>query len=145
MKLQRFFIALTVVNLSLTIFLMAQLRRVEAIAPVTGEASSQPPVLRGSSLEIVDEQGRVRASIMVHPANTTFKMPDGKIGYPETVMFRLIDPNGRPEVKIGASEQGGGLGLVGETDSTHVILEAQGANSLLKLANKDGRQQLIKP
>ena len=34
MRLQRFFIALTVVNLGLTIFLMAQLRRVEAIAPV---------------------------------------------------------------------------------------------------------------
>lgn len=145
MKVQRFYIVLTVVNLGLTIFLMAQLRRVEAIAPSTGEAGTPPAVLRGSSLEIVDEQGRVRASIQVHPANTTFKMPDGKIGYPETVMFRLIDPNGRPEVKIGASEQGGGLGLIGESDSTHVILEAQGATSLLKLANKDGRQQIIKP
>lgn len=145
MKVQRFYIVLTVVNLGLTIFLMAQLRRVEAIAPATGEAGTPPAVLRGSSLEIVDEQGRVRASIQVHPANTTFKMPDGKIGYPETVMFRLIDPNGRPEVKIGASEQGGGLGLIGESDSTHVILEAQGATSLLKLANKDGRQQIIKP
>jgi hypothetical protein len=145
MKLQRFFIALTVVNLGLTIFLMAQLRRVEAIAPVPGAAGSKPPVLRGSSLEIVDEQGRVRASIQVHPANTTFKMPDGKIGYPETVMFRLIDPNGRPEVKLGASEQGGGLGLIGESDTTHALLEAQGANTLLKLTNKDGRQQIIKP
>jgi hypothetical protein len=81
----------------------------------------------------------------VHPADKTFKMPDGKIGYPETVMFRLIDPNGRPEVKLGASEQGGGLGLIGVSDTTHIILQAEGTDSSLKLTNKDGRQQLIKP
>jgi hypothetical protein len=99
----------------------------------------------GRELEIVDEQGRVRASIKVHPANSTFKMPDGKTGYPETVMFRLIDSDGRPEVKLGASEQGGGLGLVGGFDSTHVILQAEGTDSSLKLTNKDGRQQISKP
>jgi hypothetical protein len=102
-------------------------------------------VLRGRSLEIVDDQGRVRASIKVHPADKTFKMPDGKTGYPETVMFRLIDPNGRPEVKLGASEQGGGLGLVGDSDTTHVVLQAEGTDSSLKLTNKNGREQVIKP
>jgi hypothetical protein len=30
-------------------------------------------------------------------------MPDGSKGYPETVVLRLIDSNGRPEVKIAAS------------------------------------------
>src|SRR5262245_40349380 len=137
MKMQRLFIALTIVNLALLIFLLLQIRRVEA--------DSVAPVLRGRTLEIVDEQGRVRASIKVHPADQTFKMPDGKTGYPETVMFRLIDSKGRPEVKLGASEQGGGLGLVGVSDTTHVILQADGPDSLLKLTNKDGRQQLIKP
>jgi hypothetical protein len=137
MKMQRLFIALTIVNLGLLIFLLAQIRRVGA--------DSVAPVLRGRELEIVDEQGRVRASIKVHPEDRTFKMPDGKTGYPETVMFRLIDPKGRPEVKLGASEQGGGLGLVGVSDSTHIILKADGADSSLKLTNKDGRQQIIKP
>jgi hypothetical protein len=102
-------------------------------------------VLRGSSLEIVDDQGRVRASIKIHAGDPKFKWPDGKIGYPETVMFRLIDPNGRPEVKIGASVEGGGVGLIGETDITHALLEAQGPDVLLKLTNKAGKQQLIKP
>ena len=60
-------------------------------------------------------------------------------------MFRLIDSKGRPEVKLGASEQGGGLGLVGVSDSTHIILQAEGADSSLILTNKDGRQQIIKP
>jgi hypothetical protein len=137
MKMQRLFIALTIVNLGLLTFLLAQIRRVGA--------DSVAPVLRGRELEIVDEQGRVRASIKVHPEDRTFKMPDGKTGYPETVMFRLIDSKGRPEVKLGASEQGGGLGLVGVSDSTHIILQAEGADSYLKLTNKDGRQQIIKP
>jgi hypothetical protein len=137
MKMQRLFIALTLINLGLLIFLLVQLQRVEA--------ESVTPVLRGRALEIVDEQGRVRASIKLHPADPNFKMPDGKTGYPETVMFRLIDAQGRPEVKLGASEKGGGLGLIGESDSTHVLLKAEGTESSLKLTNQDGRQQVIKP
>lgn len=142
MKIQRLLIAITVVNLGLTMFLLAQIRRVDAGGV---EPSSPAPVLRGSALEIVDDQGRVRASIKIHPADANFKMPDGKTGYPETVMFRLIDPNGRPEVKLGASVQGAGLGLIGETDTTHALLQAEGADTLLKLTNKTGKQQLIKP
>ena len=147
MKIQRILIALTVINLGLTIFLLAQSRRVAAgstEAPGV-EASSPAPVLRGSSLEIVDDQGRVRASIKIHAGDPNFKMPDGKTGYPETVMFRLIDPKGRPEVKIGASVEGGGVGLIGETDTTHALLQAEGAEASLKLTHKDGRKQLIKP
>jgi hypothetical protein len=41
--------------------------------------------------------------------------------------------------------EGGGLGLIGETDTTHALLEAQGPDALLKLTNKAGKQQLIKP
>jgi hypothetical protein len=71
-------------------------------------------------------------------------VPDGKI-YPETVILRLIDPNGRPSVKLGASEQGSGLGLGGDSDLTYIVLKAEGASSSLKLTNKDGREQLVKP
>jgi hypothetical protein len=145
MKTQRILIALTVINLGLLMFQLTGLRPVEAVAPAKGEALSPATVLRGSSLEIVDDQGRVRASIKIHEGDPKFKMPDGKIGYPETVMFRLIDPNGRPEIKIGASVEGGGVGIVGATDTTHALLEAQGPDALLKLTNKSGKQQLIKP
>lgn len=142
MKTQRIFIALTVVNLALTMFLLAQLHRVDARSTDPGSPAG---VLRGSSLEIVDDQGRVRASIKTHPGDPNFKMPDGTTGYPETVMFRLIDPKGRPEVKIGASVEGGAVGLIGENDTTHALLEAKGVDTSLKLTNKAGKQQLIKP
>jgi hypothetical protein len=135
MKIQRLLIALTVVNLGLLIFLL-----LAHIGPAL--AKSVAPVVRGRALEIVDDQGRIRASIKVQPAET-FK-PTGK-KYPETVILRLIDPNGRPEVKIVASEQGAGLSFVGDSDATQVLLEADGTDSSLKLTNKDGRQQLVKP
>ncbi len=135
MKIQRLLIALTVVNVGLLLFLL-----LSQIGPTP--ANSAASVVRGRALEIVDDQGRVRASIKVQPAET-FK-PTGR-KYPETVVLRLIDPNGRPEVKIVASEQGGGLSFVGASDATQVLLEADGTDSSLKLANKDGSQQLIKP
>jgi hypothetical protein len=137
MKLQRLAIVLTVINVVILLFTAAHLRQ--------ATAEGVAPVLRGRALEIVDDRGRVRASIQVHPADRGFKMPDGTTGYPETVMLRLIDANGRPEVKLGASERGAGLGLVGDSDSTHALLQAQGTDSSLKLTNRDGRQQLFRP
>jgi hypothetical protein len=135
MKIQRLLIALTVVNLGLLIFLL-----LSHVGPTL--ANGVAPVVRGRALEIVDDQGRVRASIKVQPAET-FK-PTGK-KYAETVILRLIDPDGRPEVKIAASEQGAGLSFVGDSDATQVVLEADGTDSSLKLTNKDGKQQLVKP
>lgn len=55
MKIQRFAIALTLVNLALLILLLAQ--------NLSADAHDVAPVLRGRALEIVDSKGRVRASI----------------------------------------------------------------------------------
>ena len=136
MKIQRLSIVLTVINLLLLTFSLAQFHPTEA--------QGAAPVLRGRALEIVDKEGRVRASITVHPAGPSIPVPDGKI-YPETVILRLIDPNGRPSVKLGASDQGSGLGLGGDSDLTYIVLKAEGASSSLKMTNKDGREQLVKP
>jgi hypothetical protein len=89
--------------------------------------------------------GRVRASIAILPADPTVKMPDGTIGYPETVLLRLIDSRGGPNVKLGATERGAGLLLGGESDPTYVQVLAEGPRTSLKLSNRDGRVQLIKP
>ena len=133
MKIQRILIALTVLNLGLLVFLLAQMRAVEA--------QGAENVLRGRMLEIVDDQGRVRASIRIEPAG---RIPSGE-EYPETVMFRLINPDGRPTVKIGGSVQGGGVGLIGEVDSSHVTLQVEGQQSSLKLTNAKGQERIIEP
>jgi hypothetical protein len=135
MKIQRLLIVLTLLNLALLIFTLAQTR------PAVAEAA--PQVLRGRALEIVDERGRVRASLNVLPAG---RQPNGE-AYSETVLLRLITERGRPSVKIGASEQAAGVSLAGPTNTkdTYVILEAKGTASSLRLKNEDGREQIVKP
>src|SRR5256885_4748758 len=83
MTAQRLVVALTGLNLALVASGFFSRTR-PAVA-----ASGVAPVLRGRALEIVDDRGRVRASIAVLPADPAFKMPDGTTGYPETVLLRL--------------------------------------------------------
>ena len=142
MKIQRLLIALTVLNLGLLVFLLAQveIRFLGFRFLGSAEMISAGSVLRGRALEITDDEGRTRASIKVYPPSV---LPDGTT-YPETVLLRLISSQGRPNVKIAATEDGSAVALGGEADPTHVAIGARGANASLKLVDKDG-QQLIKP
>ncbi len=142
MKNQRMLSVVTLVNLGVLIFLV-----LNQIRPV--EASSATAVLRGSGLEIVDARGKVRASIQVQPEGPA-RLADGSVVkddkiYPETVILRLIRPDGRPSVKITTSEQGSGLTLGGGIDPTYIVLSADGGAPSLSLTNKDGRLQVVKP
>jgi len=47
--------------------------------------SDVAPILRGHAFELVDENGKVRAEIKIMPAEPSTKMPDGSVGYPESV------------------------------------------------------------
>ena len=137
MKTRLALVAVTVLNLVLALFSFGQSR--------AGETQDVAPVLRGRALEIVDDAGRVRASIRIIPADPDFEMPDGSKGYPETVLLRLIDSKGQPNVKIEASERGAGQLLGGEEDPTFVQILAHGPNTSLKLSNGDGRERSITP
>ena len=134
MRTQRYLFALSILNLLLLAFLL-----LSRTGPAM--ASSRSDVLRGRALEIIDDHGRVRASIKLHEAGT-FKPTGKKI--PETVMLRLIDSEGRPEVKIGASVEGGGLSLVGSSDSTQLLLLADSSSSL-RLKDRTGQERVIRP
>jgi len=135
MKIQPLLIVLTVVNLAILTFNLAQ--------GTPAAAQSTAPVLRGRALEIVDDQGRVRASLSVLPGS---KQANGETS-PETVLLRLITERGRPSVKISTSEQGAGMSLAGPTGTkqTYTILKADSTTTSLLLKNEDGREQVLKP
>jgi hypothetical protein len=133
LKTQRFFAVLTILNFVLLLVVLLQSRPTSA--------QSTLPVLRGKGLEIVDDQGRVRASITVLPAQSVAN----KESFPDTVILRLIDPKGKPVVKLAASGQGSVLGLLGDSEPTYARIEANGPNTFVKLTNKDGREQVVKP
>src|ERR1700681_4246874 len=112
MKTQRLLIVLTAVNLGLLCYQIVQPRL--AVASTV----SSPGVLRGRSLEIVDERGRNRASIAVLPEDPQV-MWNGK-PYTETTLLRLMSPDGRPNVRLGASRSGAALVIGGEADPTYI-------------------------
>jgi hypothetical protein len=117
-----------------------------ALHIVRGQSSTSPtdaPVLRCRALELVDDRGHVRAELKIFPAQPNLKMPDGTVGYPETVLLRLISSTGAPHVKITASEDGAGMVLGGE--GGHVQILSRAATPFVKLAGKNGREQLIEP
>lgn len=136
MNTQRLSIILTVINLAALVFVLIYVQ--------AATAKSVPDVLRVRALELMDDQGRVRAQLIVVPATTQ----DGK-DYPETTLFRLIDPNGRPNVKIGTSVEGSGMSLLGgqsqQGDWNGIQLLAEGKDSLIKLVDDAGREQVLKP
>ena len=110
MKSQSLLAALTLVNAVLLIFLLLQ--------PHRTSAQEVAPVIRARALEIVDDQGRVRAAIRVFPPDPKVKMP---------------------------VEDGSGISLGGDSNPTNIQILARGANTSLKLINKDGKQQFVKP
>lgn len=106
-------------------------------------AQEELPLLRGRGLQIVDGQGRVRASISILPAS---RSASGEV-QAETVLLRLITERGRPTVKIGSSEPTSGLSVAGPTgtSNTYLILQAQGTSSSLKLRSEEGRELILRP
>jgi hypothetical protein len=104
------------------------------VLPATAEVGTG--ILRGSAFELVDAQGRVRASLAVQPEVE---------GASETVLFRLIEPNGQPSVKISASMTGAGLSFVGGDDESYIILEADGPEAQLRMVEPNGREQVVSP
>ena len=134
MKTQKLLTVLTVINLGLLLIQVVQAH--PAIAADT------PRVIRGRSLEIVDDRGRVRASLSVMPEDPRVKWK-GK-PYPETVLLRLITADGRPNVKLGASKSGAALVIGGSSDPTYVQVLAEDGESTVKLVNKAGVERVIK-
>lgn len=133
MRNSRLLFALTCLNLVLLMSLLIE--RVQPAFAKTGVS----PVLRGSALEIVDDQGRVRAQIGVHGPSTV----DGK-RYPEAVLLRLIDPTSGPVVKIGAAINGGAIGLTDGADRG-VQIFAHDTGSFVRIVDRSGREKIMRP
>ena len=135
MKMQWSLLLVTLANLALFVASFTAMR------PVAAEGSA--PMLRGRGLEIVDDQGRVRASITVLPAGTSAAGDR----YHETVLLRLITEKGRPSVKLGASEEEAGISLSGPTGTkdTYIVLSSKGTSSFVRIRDENGREQVLKP
>jgi hypothetical protein len=136
MNTKRASLLLTIVNLLVVLPLLS--RSYSATSPEV------TPLLRARALELVDDQGRVRAELKVMPADPKVKMPDSSTGYPETVLFRLISSKGAPNIKVAATEDGGGV-VVGAGSGYVQVLSRGEKPPFVKLVTKDGKEHIINP
>jgi hypothetical protein len=128
LRLQPVLIALTLLNAGLLVFLISQPR---ALAAPTDDG-----ILRGKGLQIVDNSGQVRASISIFPSQ---KQPDGST-YPETVLLRLITPDGRPSVKLAAMSTGSGFSFTDGKGLSYVQLLAENDDPKINIVDKAGKK-----
>ena len=127
MKTHRLAFALTVVNVLAMVVFWSQQQ--------IGRAQAGSDIVRAKGLEIVDDRGLVRAQIIVQPNEGG-------------VLFRLIDPQGKPLVKLGAGADGSALMLTGDPathDWSGIQALARPGGSTLRLLNADGKERVIKP
>jgi hypothetical protein len=135
LRLQPVLIALTLLNLGILGVVVAREQAVAAPS-VTSDG-----LLRGRGLQIVDEQGKVRASITINPA---VKQPDGST-YPETVLLRMSTSEGRPVVKIASSEDGASMALSAAAGLAYVQILARGSDPKLVVVDGGGKEILKQP
>ena len=127
LKINRVAFALTALNIIAMLAFWSQVQ--------VASAQAVPDVLRAKGLQIVDDRGMVRAQIIVQPGGNT-------------VLFRLIDQNQKPLVKLGAGADGSGLMLTGDPATQEwsgIQVLAKPAGSALRLLNVDGKERVIKP
>jgi hypothetical protein len=134
-RINRFTFGLTLLNLVLLAVLI-----LSQAATALGKQQGLP-VLRGRALEIVDNQGRLRANILVHGPETV-----NGVTYPEAVLFRLITSNGAPLVKLTVAANGSGLGLSdGGAGNGGVQIYARDTASFVRIVERSGRVRMLRP
>jgi hypothetical protein len=91
-------------------------------------AAGAPETIRARAIELVDQQGRVRAQLNVEP--------DGE------AVLRLRDPRGEIRVKIGAGADGSGLVLLDGATEPAIHMLAKNTGPTITLSSKGARRVL---
>lgn len=107
-----------------------------AMAVVVSQAASAPSaaapeVLRAQGIELVDAQGRVRASLGVEDGGDA--------------VFRIRGANGEIRVKIGGSDAGSGLVMMNGDAAPGIHMLAKDSGSSIKLIEPGKPVRTIAP
>lgn len=94
-------------------------------------AAGDPDTVRARAIELVDQQGRVRAQLKVEP--------DGE------AVFRLRDTRGEVRVKLGAGGDGSGLVLLDGATEPGIRMLAKDSGTSLTLTSRSGQRRVIVP
>ena len=114
---------LTGINLALLIWLVAAGREVVAQQDVAS-------VLRANTIELVDDNGVVRAQLIASVDGET--------------LLRMRDAKGEVRVKLGAGEDGSGLLLADQSTEPGLHILAKRGATTLSLTDTNGTRRVIR-
>ena len=77
------------------------------------------------------------------PADPNVLMPDGTRGYPESILLRLIDSNGRPSVKLTATDEGAGFSFTEAKGNAYSNLIVRKGEPVMKFVDGQGREKVL--
>lgn len=123
MVTRRVLFAITAINAALVAANLTQARR--------ASAAGTPDTIRARIIELVDQNGQVRAQLKVEN--------DGE------AVFRLRDPKGEVRVKMGAGGDGSGLLLLDGSTEPGIQMLAKSASTSMTLSGRDGQRRVITP
>jgi hypothetical protein len=86
--------------------------------PKRVQADDIEPMIRVRALQIVDEQGRIRAELKVSPP-VNYQDSD-RVAYPEATELRLLDSSGNIVAGFAGTEEGGEIAIRGKFGAVHV-------------------------
>ena len=123
MKARRLIVLLTTINTAILAVLV--------IRSASLFAASDPETVRAKAIELVDQQGRVRAQLNVEPNGEA--------------VFRLRDARGEIRVKLGADGAGSGLILLDGATEPRIHMLAKDSGISMTLTSKGGQRRVIAP
>lgn len=94
-------------------------------------AAADPETVRARAIELVDQNGQVRAQLKVES--------DGE------AVFRLRDAKGEVRVKLGAGGDGSGLVLLDGATEPAIHMLAKSSGTSVTLTGKGGQRRVIVP
>ena len=122
MKFERVAVVFSIVNILIFAFLIIETR--------TSAEPKIEPLVQARAIQLVDDNGKVRAQLDVEKTGE--------------VVFRLRDKDGTIRAKFGAGSDGSGISLMDDRTEATVQIRANKDGGGVTLFNREGRKNLLK-
>ena len=116
---------------AVTVLLAVHLLRGPMPGARAGDSTEAPAVLRARMFELVNAEGKTRATLKIEPEGEA--------------VFRLFDAKGTIRVKVGAAENGSGIVLLNDETEPGVQILSKNTGTSVALSEKGKEKRVLRP